>query len=380
MGASGATKAAVQVVGLCKRFGAVRAVDGVSLMVGAGELVSLLGPSGCGKTTTLRAIAGLEQPDEGDVYIGGARVTHLPPNARQIGLVFQGYALFPHMTVFDNVAFGLRMRRQPRATIEAAVTSALALVHLEGFEGRLPKQLSGGQQQRVALARALAVEPRVLLLDEPLSNLDAKLRQEMRVELKRILRDTRIATVFVTHDQEEALVLSDRVVLMNRGLVEQQGTPWEIYERPRTNFAAAFIGQANFFPGVTLEVGADGFVVAESEGLKLRGLACADLRAGERVAMVVRQERVRVLAGDEAQACENQVPAQLELVNYLGASLQMVFSAGERSVTAVVGAGTELPLARERGTRARLGWRSADMLVFPAGAAETPRPADEERP
>ena len=357
---------AVEVRGLRKRYGAVAAVDGVSLGVRAGEIVSLLGPSGCGKTTTLRAIAGFERPDEGEIFIGGERMTHVPPNRRHVAMVFQGYALFPHMTVADNVGFGLRMRGEAAAPKAAAVTRALELVRLGGYEQRLPKQLSGGQQQRVALARALAIEPRVLLLDEPLSNLDAKLRQEMRVELKSILKDTRIATVFVTHDQEEALVLSDGIVLMNQGRIEQEGAPYEIYERPRTSFAAAFIGQANFFRGVVREARPGGGVVVEADGLRLRGVACAEIAVGAPAVVAVRQERVRVLRASGG-GYDNLLPARIELLNYLGASIQLVCSAGGRTLTAVLGAVGETDAPRERGAAVLLGWREGDALVFASG-------------
>jgi iron(III) transport system ATP-binding protein len=229
--------------------GRVVAVDGVSLEVKDGGLVTLLGPSGCGKTTVLRMIAGFETPTEGEVFIGDERITTLPPNKRRASMVFQTYGLFPHMTVFNNIGYGLRIRKVPASEIRTRVRSMLDLVGLAGTEGRLPSQLSGGQQQRVALARALITEPRVLLFDEPLSNLDAKLRVQVRQEIRRLQQRLQITSVYVTHDQDEAMTLSDQIVIMHQGRIEQVGTPQEIYARPRTRFVADFIGQGNFLAG-----------------------------------------------------------------------------------------------------------------------------------
>jgi spermidine/putrescine transport system ATP-binding protein len=232
-----------------KRFGSVAVVEGVSLQIRPGEFFSLLGPSGCGKTTTLRILAGFVQPDAGEVFIAGKRVTHLPPNERDVNMVFQNYALFPHLTVEQNVAFGLEIQKLPRAQIRKRVGWALELVRLCGLESRYPHQLSGGQQQRVALARALVTQPSVLLLDEPLGALDLKLRQQMQLELKKLQRELAITFLYVTHDQEEALTMSDRLAVMNQGRVVQVGTPQEIYERPATRFVADFIGESNFLEG-----------------------------------------------------------------------------------------------------------------------------------
>ncbi|HYZ34376.1 MAG TPA: ABC transporter ATP-binding protein, partial [Crenalkalicoccus sp.] len=235
--------------GLSRRYGATVAVDRVDLAVGQGELVALLGPSGCGKTTTLRMVAGFVAPSAGRVLIGGRDVTRLPPHARDTGMVFQGYALFPHMTVAQNIAFGLEMRRVPRAERAARIAEALRLTRLEGLAERLPRQLSGGQQQRVALARALVVNPAVFLLDEPLSNLDARLRTEVRAEIRALQQRLGLTTLFVTHDQEEALTLADRLVVMDRGRVRQVGRAEEVYERPADAFVAGFLGGCNLLPG-----------------------------------------------------------------------------------------------------------------------------------
>ncbi|MDO6586082.1 ABC transporter ATP-binding protein [Salipiger sp. 1_MG-2023] len=236
----------VSLEGLTLAYGSTIAVDKLNLTIAQGELVSLLGPSGCGKTTTMRAIAGLMSPRAGRITIDGRDVTRLPPSKRDIGLVFQSYALFPHLTVYENVAFGLRLRSE--SDLDAKVRSGLATVGLEAFADRAPKDLSGGQQQRVALARSLVMQPKVLLLDEPLSNLDARLRLDMRMELQRVQRETGITMIFVTHDQSEALALSDRIVLMKGGAIEQLGTPEEIYSAPVSGFAADFVGFETILP------------------------------------------------------------------------------------------------------------------------------------
>jgi putative spermidine/putrescine transport system ATP-binding protein len=235
--------------GLTKRFGLVTAVNQLDLEIREGELITLLGPSGCGKTTTLRMIGGFEIPDEGAIYFGERPVTALPPERRNIGIVFQSYALFPHMTVWHNVAFGLQMRREPPPGIRQRVSAILDKVQLSGLGGRFPNQLSGGQQQRVALARALVTNPAVLLLDEPLANLDAKLREEMRFYIRQLQRDFGITTVYVTHDQSEAMVLADRIAVMRDGVLEQVGRAEEIYGRPNNAWVAEFIGLSNFIPG-----------------------------------------------------------------------------------------------------------------------------------
>ena len=298
-----------------KSFGSVVAVNDLTLDIPRGMFLSLLGPSGCGKTTTLRLIAGFEQPSEGDVFIRGQRVNFVPAYRRDFSMVFQNFALFPHMTVAKNVAFGLRMRRVPHAERETRVREALALVHLTGFEQRYPKQLSGGQQQRVALARAIVVRPAVLLLDEPLGSLDKKLREEMQVELRQLQRAIGITTVFVTHDQEEALTLSDRVAIMNGGQIEQMGTPRELYERPATDFVANFLGVSNIFEGrvigrqdaeARVAIGPIQVSVAWEPGLE----------AGGPVRVAVRPEKIRLGAPDEPGG----LPARLRHVVYLGAT------------------------------------------------------------
>jgi spermidine/putrescine ABC transporter ATP-binding subunit len=278
-----------------KSFGAVVAVNDVTLDIARGTIFSLLGPSGCGKTTTLRLIAGFEQPSAGEVYIRGQRVTSIAPYRRDFSMVFQSYALFPHLSVAENVAFGLRMRRVPRGERGAAINEALELVKLGALADRYPRQLSGGQQQRVALARAIVVKPAVLLLDEPLGALDKMLREEMQVELRDLQQRLGITAVFVTHDQEEALTLSDRVAVMRGGVIEQVGAPREIYDRPVSEFVAGFLGASNFLDGSV--VGREGEIaVVETAGGRVRVFATAPV--GAKVRLAVRPERVRMSRRD----------------------------------------------------------------------------------
>lgn len=263
---------------LCKRYGAIEAVAGLNLAVDQGEFVSLLGPSGCGKTTTLQMIAGFTDVTSGTVWLAEREITHARPATRQLGVVFQSYALFPHMTVSDNVAFGLRMRKVPAGELATRVTQALALVRLTQHAARYPRELSGGQRQRVALARALVIEPPVLLLDEPLSNLDAHLREEMQFEIRRIQQAVGITTLMVTHDQAEALSMSDRVVVMEAGRITQVDAPYRLYEHPRTRFISDFVGKANLLPGEPAETG------------------MPQVQADGRLALSLRPEKIDLLA------------------------------------------------------------------------------------
>ena len=305
---------AVELRGVTKRFGQnVLAVDAIDLDVAQGSFVTLLGPSGCGKTTTLRMIAGLESPDEGEIRIKERRINELPIHKRNLGIVFQNYALFPHKNVAANVGFGLRYRDVASDEIGRRVARALDMVRLPGVEERYPAQLSGGQQQRIALARALVIEPDVLLLDEPLSALDANLREEMRVEIKNIQHRIGIATVFVTHDQGEALAMSDHVVVMNKGKIEQQGAPAEVYERPQSAFVASFLGNANFLAGQVRSSAGDRAQVA----LGAHVLNCTTERSvqvGESVTVVVRAEKIDLLPSGQGG-----LPGKVSDVDYLGA-------------------------------------------------------------
>jgi len=285
--------------------GRVRAVDDVVLDVFPGELLTLLGPSGCGKTTTLRMVAGFEKPSQGRIYFGGDDVTDLMVNQRSLGFVFQNYALFPHLSIFENVSYGLRVKKLPGPEISRAVGEVLRLVGLEGYEQQFPNQLSGGEQQRVALARAIVIRPQVLLFDEPLSNLDAKLRVHTRGEIRRLQKNLAITSIYVTHDQEEAMAISDRIAVMNQGRIIQIGTAEELYFRPRTEFVAKFIGKINTLPGRVAETAADGFTLAVlGHPYRLAGPA-PSTPAGAELKIYVRPEMVQLtshLSSAHAQA------------------------------------------------------------------------------
>ncbi len=307
---------AVEARNAVKAFGvgaqAVRALDDVSVMIRKGEFFTLLGPSGCGKTTLLRLIAGFEMPTSGVILLEGADITYLPPNQRPVNTVFQSYALFPHLTVAENIGFGLKMQGRPAAEVRATTGRMLALVKMEAMAGRKTSQLSGGQQQRVALARALAPQPKVLLLDEPLSALDAKLRKDMQIELKRLQTETGITFIFVTHDQEEALTMSDRIGVMSAGKLQQVGGPRDIYNHPVNRFVASFIGETNF-----LAVQRDG------DGLRLAGgprieMPLGAASVGSALTLAVRPEQVRLVAADEAGA----IPATVSNLVYIGTDTQ----------------------------------------------------------
>jgi len=325
----------VEIRGLTKRFGEISAVDSVSLDIRRGEFFSLLGPSGCGKTTLLRMIGGFEQPSAGTLRIGGADMTHTPPYRRPVNMVFQHYALFPHLSVEDNVAFGLRYRGMDREAQARRVAEVLGLVQLTGFGKRRPDQLSGGQRQRIALARALALEPEVLLLDEPLGALDQKLRKEVQVQLKHLQRDLGITFVFVTHDQEEALTMSDRIAVMNRGRVEQADEATTVFERPATEFVANFMGASNFFAArvkeafehaVTLDLAAGGetrVTLAPGRGRP---------RSGDPVRFVVRPEKLELRSPGPGARGESSVSVTVEERVYQGISTVWIVrdAAGER--------------------------------------------------
>ena len=308
-----------------KRFGALTAVNAVNLKVRKGEFLSLLGPSGCGKTTLLRMIAGFEQPDEGEIVIGGRDAVGVPPYRRDVNTVFQQYALFPHMSVLDNVAYGLKQRGAGRSERYAKARSALELVQMTGREKHRPSMLSGGQQQRVALARALVMSPRVLLLDEPLGALDLKLRKEMQIELKRIQEQVGITFVYVTHDQGEALSMSDRVAVMSNGVIEQLDEPRAIYDRPLTPFVADFIGDMNFLSGEVAEAADGGFAVTAGPGVVVRGRGTA--ARGTRVRVGIRPERIVAVpatGAGTAAGTANSATAEVVAKMYLGDQIQIV--------------------------------------------------------
>jgi ABC-type Fe3+/spermidine/putrescine transport system ATPase subunit len=319
----------VELRGVRKSFGGNTAVDGLDLAVARGEFLTLLGPSGCGKTTTLNIIAGFVEPDVGEVMLGGREVSRLPANKRDSAMVFQQYALFPHMTVADNVAFGLTMRRVKRAEIERRVAEALDVVGLPGLGRRFPRQLSGGQQQRVALARAIVVRPTVLLLDEPLSNLDLKLREQLRLEIRHLQREVGITTVFVTHDQAEALVMSDRIAVLNAGRIEQLGTPADIYQRPVNSFVAGFIGQSNLLPGELVACEGGTAAIRLAGGELVRAPAGAGAERPSRVSILVRPEAFRLRTATTAsEAAGTDRPGPEAGVNALRGTVREVVYLG----------------------------------------------------
>jgi putative spermidine/putrescine transport system ATP-binding protein len=309
-----------------KSFGHFSAVDNFNLQVERGEFISFLGPSGCGKTTTLRMIAGFEKPTSGTIQISGADVTFKPPNQRNVGMVFQSYALFPNMTVAGNIGFGLKIAKKPAVEIKKRVEEMLELIHLPRYGNRYPYQLSGGQQQRVALARALAIQPQVLLLDEPLSALDAKIRVELRAEIRRIQQELGITTIYVTHDQEEALSLSDRIVVMSAGKMEQVGTPFEIYNFPRTPFVASFVGTLNQLPCTVVDA-TKGILSHDSQNLT----TTSDIEApnGAQVQVMLRPEELHFGPHEG----ENQLTGQVESVTFLGSIVRVEVNLGDATVT-----------------------------------------------
>jgi spermidine/putrescine transport system ATP-binding protein len=352
-----------------KDFGEMVAVDDLSLDIAEGEFFSMLGPSGCGKTTTLRMIGGFEEPSRGTVYLGGRDVTNLPPYKRDVNTVFQSYALFPHLNVFDNVAFGLRRRKVGGGDVDRRVAEALRLVDLEGFERRRPAQMSGGQQQRVALARALVNHPKVLLLDEPLGALDLKLRKQMQLELKRIQQEVGITFIYVTHDQEEAMTMSDRLAVMRLGKIEQIGPPEEVYENPQTQFVAGFLGASNLLEGELRD---------RSNGLSSVALAGGDVMhvptdrapfpVGASVLVGVRPEKITIASDDGSATREgwNTVTGLLRMATYIGVSHQYkVEGPGGHELTVwVQNLGAEA--APRPGERVRLSWqREHTFAVLP---------------
>jgi spermidine/putrescine ABC transporter ATP-binding subunit len=314
---------AVRADAITKRFDQAVAVDQVTLDVYRGEFLSFLGPSGCGKTTTLRVIAGFEEPDAGTITIMGVDMTDRPPHHRNLGMVFQNYALFPHMTVFDNVAFGLKMRKVRSSDLKERVTKVLDLVQLSQMQERYPRQLSGGQQQRVALARAIVIEPYVLLLDEPLSNLDAKLRKAMQTELRDLQQRLGITAIYVTHDQEEAMTVSDRIVVMNHGQIMQLGTPAEVYRKPANEFVAGFIGQVNFIRG-RIERADGGWTFVGDPELVIpipdQAVHAGARRAGEPVELAVRPEAILIASCTDGAVSPMGLPAVVMRSVYTGAS------------------------------------------------------------
>jgi ABC-type Fe3+/spermidine/putrescine transport system ATPase subunit len=370
--------AAVELVGIRKEFGKVAALSDVTLNIEPSQFVTLLGPSGCGKTTLLRIVAGLETPTSGDVHFDGVRATHRQPQARPLGFAFQRYALFPHLTVLENVAFGLKVRRIQARERRRRAMEMLELVHLPDLANRLPSQISGGQAQRVALARALAPEPKVLLLDEPLTALDLAVRTAMQEELRRLHRGLGTTFIFVTHDQGEALTMSDRIILMRSGEVAQDSTPFELYRRPTSLFAATFVGEANVWSARAVDDAAGGEACrAEVPGLTmLEGRAVGGVRRGSSVSYVVRPQRIS-RNGDSGVAGTCNVAATVRDVLPRGARALVLAATGGPELRIELDATEAETLAP--GSQLTLGWRSADAIVFgegPDGLAEAPSDGD----
>jgi spermidine/putrescine transport system ATP-binding protein len=361
-----------------KSFAGVLAVDRLSLQIEHGEFYSLLGPSGCGKTTSLRLVGGFEFPDHGSIQLGATDVTRLPPNKRRVNTVFQQYALFPHLTVEENVGYGLRHDRLSKAAAQERLSAALSRVRLEALKDRYPRQLSGGQRQRVALARALVKEPTVLLLDEPLAALDLKLRKAMQHELKDLQQRLGITFLYVTHDQEEALTLSDRIAVMNDGRLLQEGSPREIYERPRSRFVADFIGQSNFLEGIVEKTGETVLVRVASGGgsCVLRCASGPDVPAGMHVTVAVRPERIRPLGPPGGPVPANVLTCQVVATTYLGDLVVHRLKFGAVELTAQQQAVDAAQTGWQPGASVSVGWDEDAALVL----ADDPMPDPAERP
>jgi spermidine/putrescine transport system ATP-binding protein len=359
----------IELKGLTKRFEEALAVDAIDVSIHAGEFFSLLGPSGCGKTTTLRMIAGFERPTSGQIVLDRVDVAQVPPHRRNVHTVFQSYALFPHKNVFDNIAFGLRRRRVPKDEVRRRVAESIELVELSGLDKRRPNQLSGGQQQRVALARALVLRPAVLLLDEPLGALDAKIRKQLRVELKALQEEVGITFVFVTHDQEEALSMSDRIAVMNAGRIEQIGTPAEVYEDPATVFVADFLGVSNLTDAEG--VSSDGRECTVRMGEFTLRAGCGDINARGPVKVVARPERVELLPFD-ARGRDNTMPGMVERTVYVGSTVQVIvrLANGQPIQVAVTNAGTAGDYRQGTAVLVRIAPEALRVLAVPdAGGA-----------
>ncbi|MCK1983077.1 MULTISPECIES: ABC transporter ATP-binding protein [Peribacillus] len=363
---SGSNKNDVEIKGAFKQFGANVVLNGIDLEVKQGELLTLLGPSGCGKSTTLNLIAGFLDADRGEVHIKGHNVTKVPPYKRDLGMVFQTYSLFPHMTVYENLSFGLKLRKVGKAEQKKKISKALELVKMSGLENRYPRELSGGQRQRVAISRALVVEPELLLLDEPLSNLDAKLRHELRAEIKRLQKEIGVTTIFVTHDQEEALSMSDRVVVMNAGKIEQISTPTEIYNHPKTEFVFQFIGKSNCFEGnvsavdkrkVSVKIGPD---ITHVDANNIMGND-SDLKTGDEVKLYIRPEKLQIVSLDEKSASSLDFQhAKISQINYLGTSWEINVLLHGKSIQVLTSA---FDSSWQNGSEVLIGWSPSEVML-----------------
>jgi spermidine/putrescine ABC transporter ATP-binding subunit len=346
-----------------KSYDRAAAVAGVSLDIDSGEFLTLLGPSGSGKTTTLMMIAGFETPTRGDIAIDGKSIVAMPPYRRNIGMVFQNYALFPHLTVADNIGFPLKQRGVGRAERTKLVGEALELVHLPGYGERYPRQLSGGQQQRVAFARAIVFKPRLLLMDEPLGALDKQLRENLQLEMRRLHADLGITFIYVTHDQEEALIMSDRIAVMNEGLVAQVGRPEELYNRPSSRFVAAFLGESNFLPAIVRGIEHD-VVVAECEGAIIRALSSSPPATGEKVTLATRPERIRFADGAwSSTAPQNRLSVTVTEALFAGERCRYMLQASDGTAMVLKQPSSAAIRRRVVGERAEIAWSVADTIL-----------------
>jgi spermidine/putrescine transport system ATP-binding protein len=347
---------------ITKQFGSVTALDDITLRVKSGEFLSLLGPSGCGKTTLLRTLAGLERPDKGRVFLDESDITDVPPHKRPVNMVFQRWALFPHKTVAENIAFGLEIKKMPRPEIKQKTRDMLSLVKMEGYEDRFPRQLSGGQAQRIALARALIMEPRVLLLDEPLGSLDLKLRKEMQIELISIHKRLGMTFIYVTHDQEEALTMSDRIVVMNQGVIIQDGSPTEIYQQPNSIFAANFIGEAILLSGKVVASYADHTVVSNGN-FDIRCCKQVNTSIGDDVTVCIRPERVRISAQPDGGS-ENNLQGRVLNTIFKGAFVHyQVLIPGDEIITIQQNLEQDVPLFASN-SPIYLAWLSDNAIIL----------------
>jgi len=354
----------LRIVGVTKRFGDLVAVNRVSLEIERGEFFTLLGPSGCGKTTLLRSIAGFNRPEEGEIYFDEKKMKNIPPHKRDVGMVFQNYAVFPHLVVYDNVTYGLKAKKTAAQEIGPRALKAIEMVRLKGLEKRLPSQLSGGQLQRVAIARALVVEPEVLLMDEPLSNLDAKLRIETRSEIRALQQKLKITTIYVTHDQEEALAISDRIAVMDFGKIQQVGRPWEIYTDPANRFVAEFIGTTNFFEGEMVSENEDSTLVSV-KGVEL-AIPKQEESKGSRISFAIRPEAFRILEDTETSLTKGffSLKGRISSVEYLGTLTKYEIELAEGVILKVNSYDIEPDRIKQRGETVEFGYDPKRVLIY----------------
>jgi iron(III) transport system ATP-binding protein len=354
----------LKIVGVTKRFGDLVAVNRVSLEIEKGEFFTLLGPSGCGKTTLLRSVAGFNRPEEGEIYFDEKKMKNIPPHKRDVGMVFQNYAVFPHLAVYDNVTYGLKAKKTAAQEIGPRALKAIEMVRLKGLEKRLPSQLSGGQLQRVAIARALVVEPEVLLMDEPLSNLDAKLRIETRSEIRALQQKLKITTIYVTHDQEEALAISDRIAVMDFGKIQQVGRPWEIYTDPANRFVAEFIGTTNFFEGEMVSENEDSTLVSV-KGVEL-AIPKQEESKGSRISFAIRPEAFRTLEDTETSLTKGffSLKGRISSVEYLGTLTKYEIELAEGVILKVNSYDIEPDRIKQRGETIEFGYDPKRVLIY----------------